>query len=192
MDRRYFLRALGTATGALFVPARFLLKAERYYQLEHRPLLVTYPTPDDTFFVDESGTLHLGDPYEDMPSTPTWREWFLDHEGLKPSDLTASFLEDSWDITPADLDQEMSEDAFFDNWLRHQSSTACAYYYFQYMNIGPDTICPDSEEVGSLVFTDCPSPGNDSLLVQVDGHLALPCLQRRLKQLGYLCNFQQV
>ena len=193
MNRRYFLRALGVATGSLYVPSRFLLKAERFLEREHRHLLSTFASPDRTIFADEFGTLNIGDPYEGPASIPTWREWFLEYQGMQPRELTKRFLDYEWDLAKSDLDKEMCEQTFFDGyWLRNESSTASAFHFLEDMDVGPELVDSNGEVVGELVFYDGPCPGNDSLLVQAEGDLALSCLQWRLQNLGWKCNVEMV
>jgi hypothetical protein len=192
MNRRYFLRALGVATGSLYLPSRFLLKAERFFEREHRPLLSTFTAPDRTILADEFGTLHIGDPYGGPTNIPTWREWFLEYQGMRPRELTKRFLDQEWDLGKADLDRQMSEDYYFGYWLRNESSTASAYHFLEGMDVGPELIDKNGEVVGELTFCDGPMPGNDSLIVQAEGDLALSCLQWRLERLGWKCNVEMV
>ncbi len=187
MNRRYFLRSLGAATGSLYLPSRFLLNAERFLERERRPLLKTFASPDHTILADGFGTLHIGSPYEGPARIPTWREWFLE-----PGELTKQFLDREWELAKDDLDRQMSEDYFFGYWLRHESSTASAYLFLEDMDVGPVLVDKNGEVVGELTFYDGPCIGNDSLLVQVDGDLALSCLQWRLQRLGWKCHVEMV
>jgi hypothetical protein len=179
------------ATGALYLPSRFLLDAERFLEREHRPLLKAFPSPNHTIIADEFGTLHIGDPYSGPENIPTWREWFLEYQGYRPRELTKSFLDEEWGLAKSDLSESMCEQTYFDAyWLRNESSTATAFHFLEGMDIGPDLVDSNGEVVGELVFYDGPCPGNDSLLVQAEGDLALSCLQWRLEQLGWKCNVQ--
>ncbi|MEX0324999.1 MAG: hypothetical protein AB3N33_02800 [Puniceicoccaceae bacterium] len=84
----------------------------------------------------------------------------------------------------------MPEDVYMDGyWLRHESSTAMAYHFLEPLDVGPHIRHPDGEVVGELSFVDGPFPGCDSLFVKTDDGLSLSCLQWRLEQLGYRCNF---
>ncbi len=193
MNRRLFLRSLGLMAGSLYIPDRFLLKAERYMDREGVPFFKTFRKPSMTVSADEWGILHIGDPCAGPAYIPTWREYLVEYLGHEPGELTPAFLYDERGIDPSELDDVMAEDVYIDGyWLRNESSTASAYHFLQAYEheIGPDLCGPDGEIVGELTFCDGPMIGNDSLLATCEGDVALSCLQWRLQQLGANCNFE--
>lgn len=195
MNRRLFLRNLGLVAGSLYIPDRFLLRAERYFDREGVPFFKTFPKPCVTVSADEWGTLHIGDPCQGPTDIPTWREYLVEYMGHEPGELTEEFLYDEWGIDPGGVDEVVPEDVYLDGyWLRNESSTACAYHFLEAYErrIGPNLCGPDGEIVGELTFCDCPMIGNESLLATCEGELALSCLQWRLEQLGARCNFEMI
>ena len=191
MNRRLFLRSLGTATGALFLPDNFLLKVERFLETEYRPLLTHYTDPYYTILCTDFGTLHIGNPYQGPEYIPTWREFFIEKRGFTQRELTKRFLEDYWELSKEDLNRRMNEEHYWSWWLRNESSAATAYRFLEPLDIGPE-FSLKGELVGKLQFFDGPFPGSDSLYAEIDGDLTLSCLQWRLRQLGYKCNFEVV
>jgi hypothetical protein len=190
MNRRLFLRNLGLAAGVLYIPDRFLLKAERHLEHHGDTYLRSFRSPHVTFLHDDGQYLHIGDPCQGPEDIPTWREFFVDCWGEDPKALTAEYLDEEWYLDVSDLDKEMPEDQYMDlYWLRNEASGAAAWHFLEPLNIGPALTGPNGEVVGELTFYDCPMIGNDSLLVQCDDGLGLSCLQWRLEQLGYRCNF---
>ena len=188
MDRRLFLRSLGVTAGALFIPDRFLLRAERYFENEGYPLLRTYRNPVYTILADECGDLHIGDPFKGPDRFPSWKEFLTECWGHKPEDLTDEFL-DQWNLCSADVDREVEQEYYWSWWLRHESSGAHAYNFLYPLDVGPE-IHKDGEIVGRLTFFDGPFPGSDCLISQIDDHYSLPFLQWRLERLGQPCNFE--
>jgi hypothetical protein len=192
MNRRLFLRNLGLAAGVLYIPDRFLLRAERHFEHHGDTYLKTFRSPDLTFQYDDWQTLHIGDPCQGPTDIPTWREFLTEYRGHEPHELTPEFIYEEWALEPADLEMVVPEDVYIDQyWLTNESSTASAWHFLEPLDIGPPLTDAKGEVMGELTFIEGPMPGNDSLLVQCDDGLGLSCLQWRLEQMGHRCNFER-
>lgn len=188
----YFLRApeagllfhRGAETGG-WVPPAFVEQARLYQQFNGRPLLREYKDPKGTFYWEQQGLLHLGDPEKD-PDVPTWREYLAED----PDEVIPDELLEEYGLERQDLDEGIWGDSCDFYICRTCSSTASAYHTLHGLELGPDSIPEGAEVLGWLDFTDGVCPGNDSLLVEGRGDLAVACLQRRLRQLGHFYNFR--
>lgn len=192
MNRRFFLRSVGLATGAICINERFLLRAERHFERHSVPLLKQYRKAWDTVYAHSEGNLYLGDPYAGPTDLPTWREWFRDFQCLSEKELTPEYIEEEHGIYE-DLEDPMDEGYYRDYyWDYHESPSARAFSYFDDHRIGPDLLDENDEVVGSLEFIDGVCPGNDARLVLIDDPMALSCLQYRMEQLGTPVNIKLI
>lgn len=191
MNRRFFLRSVGLAAGAISISDRFLLRAERYFERHDEPLLKQYRKAWDTVYAHKDGNLYLGDPCEGPTDIPTWREWFRDFQGLTGEELTPEYIGDEHGIYE-NLDTQMDKEYYRDfYWDYHESPNARAFDYFDNARIGPDLLDENNEVVGSLEFMDGVCPGNDTRLVMISEEAALSCLQYRMEKLGTPVNIKQ-
>ncbi len=107
----------------------------------------------------------------------SWRELLTRY---KPE--TLDNVEDDWEITESQLDDQADWDWVIYFWCRSDSPNARAYRLLESLDLGP--VLTGQKAVGGLVFTDGPCPGNDYLGVAVEDEISASLLQKRLSDLN--------
>ncbi|MEJ6523536.1 MAG: hypothetical protein QNL65_05115, partial [Opitutales bacterium] len=62
--------------------------------------------------MDQCNTLHLGKPPNSFPEIPTWRQFLKKYEGYSELDLRTRLDEISYNLTWADLNDELGCEFF--------------------------------------------------------------------------------
>lgn len=174
--RQFLLSTAGAAAG--FILPSYYSRALAFIDQFGEPMLESPKLVREELIVctDRCNELNLGDPYCEPPSM-TWREY-----AQKYLDGSLDDLEEGWEITGSQVDEEAPWDVVVDSWIRTESPNAKAYRLLDSLDLGPGLTGPDA--VGDLVFTDGACPGNDYLGVAADDDITISLLQQRLTDLG--------
>jgi len=99
--------------------------------------------------------------------------------------VNEDYLQEEWDISLADLDNEVSPFAAEQQWEHSRSPTAQAFTTLQKYEdqLGPE-LFDDEDEFGSIDFNRFSHPGSDDRWVEVSCPAGLSCLQYRLNALN--------
>tara|TARA_B110000503_G_scaffold35622_1_gene58213 strand:- start:12544 stop:13107 length:564 start_codon:yes stop_codon:yes gene_type:complete len=177
ISRRQFLLSTAGAVGGFILPS-FYHRALEFLDQFGEPLLEAPKLIVDELIIcsEREGELNLGDPWEQPPEM-SWRELLTRY---KPE--TLDNVEDDWEITESQLDDQADWDWVIYFWCRSDSPNARAYRLLDSLDLGP--VLTGQKAVGGLVFTDGPCPGNDYLGVAVEDEISASLLQKRLSDLN--------
>jgi hypothetical protein len=187
-SRRQFIIGSSAVAAGLILPS-FAARVLSHVEKTGEPLLEGAKSTDQLFhallrtenyvLIDTSA----GDTLLTPPPT-TWREYFEFYRDI-PSDAE---LEETYDLSLDDLDQEADGFAVEDQWEASRSPTAQAFLKLRPFekHIGPsaDDYHEDNEEYGYVEFCEFTNPCSSNCFVEVTSLAALSCLQHRLSDLN--------
>ena len=175
ISRRQFI--IGTAAG-LVLPSFYDRVFTFFENTGEAYLELPKQATNDLFAAVDRGDgfqLNLGDPYQEPPSSLTYREYihrFLDDDEEYLEELIEEGI---------DLDSEMEFYDFIDEWAYRESPNAKAYRLLENLDLGPNF--ESKHAVGQLHFYDCPAICSDYLGVHAEDEVSLSLLQKRLNEL---------
>jgi hypothetical protein len=193
MDRRSFFKTTTAAGATLFLPewvqrAEALAEDGRFLPTEvTRPQHILYASPSDSGYGEYVLCLD-GEQYSEPPPI-TMREFLVEFEDLSDEELAdAEFLIDMHGVDIEALGETLDwggsfYERYVETWCLCGSPESEAHDYVDHalhrLRHGPS-----QEELGGILFLDCPSIGSTYRAAEVEDTLSLSCLQRALVGLG--------
>lgn len=183
LTRRQFLLTLPAVTAGYLSP-QFIDKAIAHIDTTGEALLNEPDKYQETLYalpIGDSYELNIGEPFT-APGVMTHREVaeYLGYgTNLEPYACDYLGLEESETFDP---DEEASEEIYFDDWYRRNSSSARAYWYLEDLEFG--LVSKGQTDLRCISFIDGDHPGSSYLGATVPDLVSLSLLQERLNQLN--------
>jgi hypothetical protein len=187
MSEYFFIRGSENPKRRGTISDSFVEKAFGYYERKGAPFLENRRKVKHRIYLDQCNTLHLGKPPNSFPEIPTWRQFLKKYEGYSELDLRTRLDEISYNLTWADLNDELGCEFFLDQWAHNYSPAAEFAHLIDDLRVGVEDAKTD-EVLGSLTRYEGNFTGSDVLCMTLEEPTTLSWLQWAMDKVGEPAN----